>query len=49
MVNNKKQYLSYLNDMELINGYLYINLFTYPTIIKVDYKTGEVVKRYNLS
>lgn len=35
--------------MEWIDGHLYINIFTYPVIVKVDYETGQVLHRYDLS
>ncbi len=45
----EREHVSYLNDMEWIKGYLYINVFTYPLILKVDYSTGRVVHRYDLT
>jgi glutamine cyclotransferase len=41
--------LSQLNELELIKGFLYANLWLTDTILKIDTTTGKVVGRLDLS
>ncbi len=39
----------YLNELEFINGYIYANLWTTNTIVKIDPMTGMVIAKLDLS
>ncbi|KAA6437866.1 glutaminyl-peptide cyclotransferase [Rufibacter glacialis] len=41
--------LENLNELEYINGYLYANVYTTNTIVKIDPATGKVVAKLDLS
>ena len=43
------QTLGYINELELINGYLYANLFPSANIVKIDMNTGNVVGRIDFT
>lgn len=35
--------LSYINELEWVDGYIWANVYTYDIIVKIDPKSGEVV------
>lgn len=41
--------LDYLNELELINGYIYANVWLKNTIVKIDTSNGEVVGKLDLT
>jgi glutamine cyclotransferase len=41
--------LQYINELELVDNFLYANVFPQSIIVKIDITTGEVVKRYDFS
>jgi len=41
--------LDYLNELELINGFLYANVWMKNTIVKIDTSNGEVVGKLDLT
>lgn len=43
------QVLGNLNELEIINGFLYANLFTTSNIVKIDMNTGNVVGRIDFT
>lgn len=38
-----------LNELEYIQGYIYANQYTYPYVLKIDPRTGEVVAKADLT
>ena len=46
-VFDKTHSLIYLNELELINGNLFINLYTDENIVEVDTATGKVLSKIN--
>lgn len=45
----KNKPLMYLNELEMIDGYLFANIYTYNNIVKIDLNTDRVVKVYDFS
>eukprot|EP01041_Mallomonas_annulata_P010000 gene10000-20808_t len=41
------QYMRLLNELEYVNGYIFANLWYKDIILKIDPKTGQVVKKYD--
>ena len=41
--------MRYLNELEFVNGYIWANIWGENVIINIDSKSGQVVKRYDLS
>lgn len=41
--------LEHLNELEFIKGFIYANIYTTNTIVKIDPKTGDVVGKMDLS
>lgn len=48
-VSENNYALDFLNELELIKGYIYANVYTKNIIVKIDPATGEVVGRLDLS
>lgn len=48
-VHNQNEPVSNINELEYVNGFIYANLFTTLTIIKIDPKTGKVVTTYDFT
>ncbi len=40
---------SYLNELEMVNGFIYANVFTTNTIVKIDTASGQIVGQLDLS
>jgi len=40
---------SYLNELEYVNGFIYANIFTTNTVVKIDTGSGQVVAQLDLS
>lgn len=40
---------SYLNELEFVNGFIYANIYTTNTIVKINAESGEVVAQIELS
>jgi len=40
--------LVYLNELEYSDGFIYANIWTTDTIVKIDPKTGKVISKINL-
>lgn len=40
---------AYLNELEFINGYIYANIYTTNTIVKIDTANGRVVAKLDLT
>ncbi len=49
LVYDYKGALLKLNELELIKGYLYANIYTTNTIVKIDTTTGQVVGKLDLT
>ncbi len=47
-VYDDKGPVTYLNELEYDNGYIYANVYTTNRIVKIDYETGKVVANINL-
>lgn len=39
----------YVNELELINGYIYANIWTTNTIVKIDTASGKIVSKLDLT
>ncbi len=49
-VFNEKGYPQYdLNELEYVDGELWANIWTQDKIIRIDLKTGNIIKTYNLN
>lgn len=48
-VKENGQPLTFLNELEYVDGYVFANIYTTNYIVKIDSKTGEVVKKYDLT
>ena len=40
--------LSYLNELEFSEGYIYANVWTTNLIVKIDSKTGKVISKMDM-
>jgi len=49
LINGAKDPIIFLNEMEMIDGFLFINVYTTPYILKVDYNSGNVLKVYDMN
>ena len=49
MKGDIKKTINYLNDMEMIDGYLYIHVFTQPLMLKVHPQSGLILKTIDMS
>lgn len=47
-VYDDKGPVTYLNELEYDNGYIFANVYTTNRIVKIDYETGKVVANINL-
>jgi glutaminyl-peptide cyclotransferase len=47
-VYDDKGPVTYLNELEYDNGYVYANVYTTNRIVKIEYETGKVVANINL-
>jgi glutaminyl-peptide cyclotransferase len=47
-VNDNNGPVDYLNELEMIEGYLYANVYMQDYIVKIDVNTGNVVGKINL-
>lgn len=48
-VSYKGKPVPYLNELEWVNGYILANIWRDDRIVKIDPKSGEVLKNYDLS
>ncbi|OXA76559.1 Glutamine cyclotransferase [Flavobacterium aquidurense] len=46
---DNKMSVSNLNELEYVNGFIYANIYTTNKIIKIDTKTGNIVKTMDLT
>lgn len=47
-VADNRQMMTYLNELEYVNGMIYANIYTTNMIVKIDAKTGKVLEEINL-
>lgn len=47
ILNQKGKPVSRLNELEFVDGYLYINIYLDRRIVKVDYEEGLVLDSYD--
>ena len=48
-VNENGTPIKYLNELEFINGYIYVNIYTLDQVAKIDTATGNIVGTIDLS
>jgi len=47
-VADNRQLMTYLNELEYVNGVIYANIYTTNMIVKIDAETGKVMEEINL-
>ena len=47
-VTENGKYVSRVNELEFVGGYIYANVWYKDTLLKIDAETGKVVKRWNM-
>ncbi|MBA3582349.1 MAG: glutaminyl-peptide cyclotransferase [Gammaproteobacteria bacterium] len=48
-ITEHAQSVDHLNELECHDGFIYVNIWNTPWIVKIDPRNGEVVQRYSLA